>query len=476
MARSLSHSFKCARAVLCFLLALLVFPALIWFWHFPVWHVWKGVFQALPLMLLLFSPFFFGGRLGRVWLLVFYALYVSVSIFQSHHIFLYGVPVSAQTFAALAETNTMEALEFAGSTFSFALLAVVLAALVLPLLPLRALWKLSAEFGFHARMTAVILIAAALILTFVRSPERMWRHDPLWTVGAQYALFDRSRAELRLLPKKDPALFAGYNIASRDDTPLTLVVVVGESASRRHHGYYGYPRATTPQMGKRLENMILFSDIISPEAFTAVSHKRVFLMPSETGPERPPLPLMHMLNAAGAETWWISTQYAYASTNSPLTLTADHVVSINTLEDKRQFYDEAVLEELRKVLASSAEKTRVVFINIMGSHAIYDSRYPEEFSFFEGKEDMISRFADDEKARREINAYDNSIRYTDHILDGIAEQLEKVPNGALLYLSDHGQDVYDVEKKGGHSPKHAVGVEIPFFLWMTGESGGTGLA
>ena len=43
-----------------------------------------------------------------------------------------------------------------------------------------------------------------------------------------------------------------------------------------------------------------------------------------------------------------------------------------------------------------------------------------------------------------INAYDNSIRYVDAVLDSVASVLESTGRpAAMLYLSDHGEDIFD---------------------------------
>lgn len=80
---------------------------------------------------------------------------------------------------------------------------------------------------------------------------------------------------------------------------------------------------------------------------------------------------------------------------------------------------------------------------------------------------MTSPWASIPEVQEIINQYDNSILYTDFILEQIIRILEKEPNSALIYLSDHGQDVYDEEKRFGHAMSRNSGFEIPFFLWMS---------
>ena len=70
-----------------------------------------------------------------------------------------------------------------------------------------------------------------------------------------------------------------------------------------------------------------------------------------------------------------------------------------------------------------------------------------------------------------INAYDNSIRYTDGFLADIIQLLnENQAESALLYSPDHGEDLLDdCRKKFLHaSPIPTIyQIHIPFFLWFS---------
>ena len=70
-----------------------------------------------------------------------------------------------------------------------------------------------------------------------------------------------------------------------------------------------------------------------------------------------------------------------------------------------------------------------------------------------------------------INAYDNSIRYTDGFLARLIGLLEKQQvNAAMIYTSDHGEDIFDDSR---HLFLHASPVpsyyqlHVPFLVWMS---------
>ena len=70
-----------------------------------------------------------------------------------------------------------------------------------------------------------------------------------------------------------------------------------------------------------------------------------------------------------------------------------------------------------------------------------------------------------------INAYDNSIRYTDNFLARLIRMLQEQDiDVAMLYTSDHGEDIFDDDR---HLFLHASPVpsyyqiHVPFLVWMS---------
>jgi hypothetical protein len=66
-----------------------------------------------------------------------------------------------------------------------------------------------------------------------------------------------------------------------------------------------------------------------------------------------------------------------------------------------------------------------------------------------------------------VNAYDNSILYTDHVLAEILELLSARPGlSALLYASDHGENLRDDGRDlVGHFLNNEYDLPIPMVLW-----------
>ena len=153
-------------------------------------------------------------------------------------------------------------------------------------------------------------------------------------------------------------------------------------------------------------------------------------------------------------------------------------------------YDEDLLQKLDEILpkadaSSSAHyhyryRKLFVVLHSYGSHFNYQERYPRSFAYF--KPDSRSE-AKSENRRDLLNAYDNTIRYTDYILHGIIERLQKwegvqtktdgvydQPTSAMLYTSDHGENIFDDDR---HLFLHAAPkasdyeLHVPFIIWTS---------
>ena len=112
-------------------------------------------------------------------------------------------------------------------------------------------------------------------------------------------------------------------------------------------------------------------------------------------------------------------------------------------------------------------------------HFNLQERYPRSFAYF--KPDSRSE-AKSENRRDLLNAYDNTIRYTDYILHGIIERLQKWEGirlrrmgymvslySAMLYTSDHGEIVSMMSAASSFMLPKASDYElhVPFIIWTS---------
>lgn len=113
----------------------------------------------------------------------------------------------------------------------------------------------------------------------------------------------------------------------------------------------------------------------------------------------------------------------------------------------------------------------VIVLHMMGSHGPrYYRRYPPEFRVFTPTADT----SDIQNRPREevVNAYDNTILYTDHVLSEAIDLLRQYPNyeAGLVYISDHGESLGENGMYLHSAPYEIAPPEqllVPLILWMS---------
>ncbi len=255
--------------------------------------------------------------------------------------------------------------------------------------------------------------------------------------------------------------------------PRTVVLVIGESLRRDRLGLYGYPRPTTPLLDARRKHMLLFEAAISPSNQTIPSLTKMLTPATVQEPDRflTEPSILTAAKRAGYHTYWLSNQGRAGHFDTLISLIAhdaEKTIFTNT-EFYGTVYDEALLRPLRDVLAEDPPHKFIV-LHTLGSHQSYRNRYPPEKTFFHAK-DYAEESLTEEQATAQ-SEYDNSVRYTDELLEQILKKLEKVPNSVLLFTSDHGERLFENGNGTcGHGFPEPTRSEfnIPYFLWCNGD-------
>ena len=255
-----------------------------------------------------------------------------------------------------------------------------------------------------------------------------------------------------------------------------VVLIVGESLTRRHMQLYGYARATNPLLRQR-NDIQVYNRAVSPYTHTLTALLAAFTTSNIDNQQAydSALSIIDVYASAGYKTYWLSNQSPAGLWDNAiyrLAQTAHQSVFINRLGNSsfdatmQASYDEALLPELGKALNDSANK-KLIVLHLMGNHSLYEKRYPSSFAYFP---------MGDNKKQNTINAYDNAVRYNDYVLntlfDTIAYNAQRNPNThfAAIYWSDHGENVYDENNAVGHDYTGLVPwtqIEVPFMVWLS---------
>jgi glucan phosphoethanolaminetransferase (alkaline phosphatase superfamily) len=239
------------------------------------------------------------------------------------------------------------------------------------------------------------------------------------------------------------------------------IYIIGESARRQSWQLFGYNRKNNPNLATK-DNLILFNDVISPWPFTQKSVLSMFTRAdsfdfSKASKEKS---FLSIFKGLGFKTYWFSTQ--------PLDQFAGMIYQLaNETNSIRYFtrkYDSALIEPVKKLLHKlNKEKDKVfIVLHTKGSHFEYTNRYPKQFEKYPINMKLT-------KKQRTINAYDNSILYTDKFINDIIDLLkEENIISSIFYISDHGENLYDDENNFfGHGYGTKYDTAIPMIFWYS---------
>lgn len=458
------------------------------------WACGVNVLLPLSLYMLFFSA---AKRPGKMiwWAFIF----VFFAAFQLVLLYLFGTGVIAvDMFLNLVTTNPGEAMELLDNLAPavVGVFVVYLPLLILGGVNIRRDSRLSVSFQQRVRHWAMqigaiglfCLLASYLVVDDYRMRNQLYPVNICYNL---YLAFERNAAS-----ENYKEVSRNFKFDARSEhsatAPEVYVMVVGETARAHNFSLYGYPRNTNPLLSKT-PGIKAFPNVTTQSNTT---HKSVPMLLSAASAEDferlfHEKGILAAFKEAGFHTVFISNQLPNHSFIDFLGEQADEHYFLKK-EDALQgnHYDEDLLQKLDEILpkadaSSSAHyhyryRKLFVVLHSYGSHFNYQERYPRSFAYF--KPDSRSE-AKSENRRDLLNAYDNTIRYTDYILHGIIERLQKwegiqtktdgvycQPTSAMLYTSDHGENIFDDDR---HLFLHAAPkasdyeLHVPFIIWTS---------
>ena len=265
------------------------------------------------------------------------------------------------------------------------------------------------------------------------------------------------------------------HVAVDASAPRVFVLVVGETARAANFSLFGYPRQTNPELARL--DITAFSAVKSCGTSTEVSVPCLFspygradyderrIRNSET--------LLDVLVRAGYRVRWIDNQSGCKGVCLGAGIEYERIDpdSAPDLCKDRECYDEIIVRRLKSALTDVHGNT-VFVLHMMGNHGpAYFRRYPDAFRKF--VPDCATAELRDCSREQVVNAYDNAILYTDHILAQLIATLSAESprlDSAMLYVSDHGESLGE---KGlylhgiPYSIAPDVQTHVPMIVWLS---------
>ncbi|MBH3387827.1 phosphoethanolamine transferase CptA [Pseudomonas putida] len=443
--------------------------------------------SSLWLAPVLLLPRFTRATAAVIGLVLWAASLVGLSYFG-----IYRQEFSQSVIFVMFESNTAEAGEYFSQYFSVWLgLALLLYTLVAVLL-----WKRvrPVTLPLRSRLPVVaLLLVANLVYPFYKqmvTQERNFadaaekvqqRMEPAvpWQLLVGYRQYLQQLDNMQKLLAQNAALPPLQNLRDSSGTaPRTLVLVLGESTTREHMHLYGYNRDTTPNLDALAasdKGLTVFRDVVSPRPYTIEVMQQILTFGNEQNPDRflTDPSLINLMKQAGYKTFWITNQQTMTKRNTMLTTFSqqtDAPVYLNNQRNQNASqYDDVVLAPFEKALQDPAPN-KFIIVHLLGTHMDYRFRYPNDYAHFTDSQGVPKELTPDQVET--YNFYDNAVRYNDYVVSSLIKRYSAgSPNGFLLYLSDHGEDVYS---SGNHdrlgrnegAPTRPM-YTIPFLLWTS---------
>ncbi len=377
-------------------------------------------------------------------------------------------------------TNWAEARELIGPGYALHMLTfgVVPALLVWwPRVAARP-WKRAAVVRAIWLVLAVVVTIGALLPVFAdfaslmrnrREIRHLLNPGNAITASIQEAFGRRGRPAILHPVGADARLAAGAAQAR----PKLFVLVVGETARAQNFSLNGYARQTNPELAAR--DVVNFPQTRACGTSTEVSLPCMFSAVGRRNYDEDRIlsheSLLHVLHRAGVQVLWRDNQSGCKGVCAGLPVQQMAEVLAPHLCARGQCHDEALLQGLDQV-AAGAKGSLFLVLHQLGSHGpAYDRRYPDRFRRF------VPSCAQDELRRCSqqeiVNAYDNTILYTDHVLGRLVDWLrtqEARFDTAMLYVSDHGESLGEAGLYL-HGVPYAIAPDVqtrvPMVMWFS---------
>lgn len=413
------------------------------------------------------------------------SLLVAISLLAGHYSRRYGVVIDPAMLHNVLQTDWKEARELLSPDLFWPLLLALSAVgfiwrVRLIQRPRRQAWLVRSG----SLALALVIGSAALLGCFQDFGSAMRTHKALrYQLAPGNVLWSLSRivigsataqpaAPLETVTRQPPATAR---------KPLLLVLVVGETARAANFGLNGYARMTTPQLAGL--DVINFPHVTACGTSTAVSLPCMFSPYGRADYDEAKIrqheSLLQLLARAGLTVSWLDNQSGCKGVCDGLEFV--------DLGDRRnaglcggeRCYDEILVQALQERLqpeksgtdTHSPAKDQLVVLHQLGNHGpAYYRRYPRAFARYSpacAHDDL------GQCSRQEIvNAYDNALLYTDHVLARLIDLLKTQAaerEVALLYLSDHGESLgeYGLFLHGmpqAIAPREQL--DVPMLWWL----------
>ncbi|MES2786627.1 MAG: phosphoethanolamine--lipid A transferase [Pseudomonadota bacterium] len=421
------------------------------------------------------------------WRLTFKPVVIALLVIAAaggYFMYAYNIVIDQAMLVNVLETDVHEAADLWSPWMpvSIALVAGVPAWIVWVMPVSHAPWTRQLARNLGAALAALGLAVIATLLAFQPLASSMRNHKQLRymmnPMNSLYAAGLLATVPLRRGPMKLEPLGTDAVLApTATGKPPLMVLVLGETGRSGNFSINGYARNTTPEL--QALNVASSTNAWSCGTSTAASVPCMF---SHLGQKRfesreqDHENLLDVLRHAGLAVLWIDNQAGCKGVCDRVARASTSAPDSPTSCDKGECFDGVMLEGLDARIAALPAESRsrgvVLVLHQMGSHGpAYARRSPAGYKRFQpecesGNLQECSRDA-------LVNAYDNSIAYTDHLLAATIHWLRTEQahwDTAMIYVADHGESLGE-NNLYLHGLPYALAPDVqkrvPWITWLS---------
>jgi lipid A ethanolaminephosphotransferase len=427
------------------------------------------------------------------------ALLISTTVLYYKNV--YGVTVHEEIILSAIDSVTEKNFNEINDLLTFKLLYLIILLTIIPSIPL---FFIKVDYPFLLKEYAIRLFSILIMLAIfvgmavldyknvsltARSLKKLNRDSvPHYSISSAINIVkDQFRSKMVYSTiDNNPKLI-------NKDQEIIGIVVVGETARADRFSLNGYSKKTNPLLEK--QKIINYKEAYACGTLTKISVPCMFYLDKfnqfSQKKARYQQNAMDIINEAGVNTLWLEN-------NSSCKNVCERIRRIDIITEKKDTDDNILvkivdgllinknkpLQEIDKKISlgrssnnkhykdfqASNKKRSLIVLHVMGSHGPkYYKRYPAEFDQFQPscKSNNPQECSQEELS----NAFDNTILYTDYIIDKLIKILQKQNKESfLIYASDHGESlgengIYLHGVPVAFAPKEQV--HIPWLIWYS---------
>lgn len=301
-------------------------------------------------------------------------------------------------------------------------------------------------------------------------------YSPFWRLMYSYHMLGLASDELEVLRQNmRKAEVEGCSFRCPN-----IVLVIGESYNKHHAQIYGYEKETTPHMMHMMKQgrLIPFDNVVTVWNLTSNVFKNMFSTHSidQKGNWSQGVLFPALFRKAGYRVAFLTNQFKNTRNQNTFDFNGSFFLNdaeIDTLSfdfrNKNLYrYDGDFIKEYE---AYRPAQHNLIIFHLYGQHQKYSYRLRPQDRYF--TEDSVKRNYLSRKERRILADYDNATRCNDGVFAEICNYF-KSKDAIVVYVADHGEEVYDHSHIMGRSPADPLipivacyEFEVPMTVWLS---------